>query len=288
MKHRLHIRRLFLFFFALHASPATLHATEVQRIISLAPSATEMVFALGMGDRLVGVSVYCDYPPEAQKIERVGTFLTPNVEAIVAKQPDVIIAMPSPGNQSSVEALRRLGLRMLLVDPQTVAEIEASLVTVGRELGREDAAHALVGRIEARLAALRGQLADAPQRSVLMVVGQTPLIAVGAGTFQDELIRMAHGHNVAAAGGGTWPHLSIELAIAAAPEVIIDTSMGNEERIGAAPAMAFWKGFPTIPAVREGRVYGYKEYRLLRPGPRVDEAFETIARFVHPERFQPR
>src|SRR5438445_6050611 len=96
--------------FTLHVSRVTLHAAEVQRIISLAPSVTETVFALGMGDKLVGVSVYCDYPPQAQRIERVGNFLTPNIEAIIAKHPDVVIAVPSPGNQSGVEALQRLGL----------------------------------------------------------------------------------------------------------------------------------------------------------------------------------
>ena len=265
-----------------HCSPC---AADVQRIISLAPSVTETVFALGLGDRLVGVSVYCDYPPEAQRIDRVGTFLTPNVEAIVAKRPDVIIAVPTPGNQGSVQALRRLGLRVILVDPNTVAEIKESLLTIGRDLDHEAAARALVARIDAQIAGVQARLADAPLRKVLMVVGQTPLIAVGGGTFQDELIRMAHGDNLGAAAGGSWPRLSIEFAIAAAPEVIIDTSMGNEEQVGAAPAMEFWKVFPTIPAVRDGHVYGYKAYQVLRPGPRIGEAFEALARFIHPERF---
>jgi iron complex transport system substrate-binding protein len=110
-------------------------------------------------------------------------------------------------------------------------------------------------------------------------------VAVGTGTFQDELIRMARGINLAVAAGGVWPRLSIEFAIAAAPEVIIDTTMGNEERAGAEAAMEFWKAFPTIPAVRDRRVYGYKAYQLLRPGPRIAEAYEAIARFIHPERF---
>ena len=258
---------------------------EPMRIVSLAPSVTETIFALGLGDRLVGVSVYCDYPPEAERIDRVGTFLTPNVEAIVAKRPDVIMAVPSPGNQGSVQALRRLGLKVVLVDPNTVAQIKASLVTIGRELNHEAAARALVARIDAQIASVHARLDDVPARTVLMVVGQTPLIAVGTGTFQDELIRMAHGNNLAAAAGGSWPRLSIEFAIAAAPEVIIDTSMGNEEQVGAAPAMAFWQRFPTIPAVRDGHVYGYKAYQVLRPGPRIGEAFEAIARFIHPELF---
>ena len=262
-------------------------AAEVERIISLAPSVTETVFALGMGDRLVGVSVYCDYPPQAAKIDRVGNFLTPNMEAILAKRPDIIIAVPTPGNRGSVEALRGLGLRVLIVDPRTLAETEESLVVIGRAIGREAEGHALVARIEAGIAAVRGRLAGAPERRVLMVVGRTPLIAAGTGTFQDELIRMAHGKNLAAAAGGEWPHLSIEFAIAQAPEVIIDTTMGNEERAGAQAqaALDFWNAFPTMPAVQAHRVYGYKAYHLLRPGPRLAEAFEAIARAIHPERF---
>ena len=281
MKHRTVVTIIALLVLGLHHACAA----EVQRIISLAPSVTETIFALGLGDRLVGVSVYCDYPPEAAHIDRVGTFLTPNVEAIVAKRPDVIIAVPTPGNQGSVQALRRLGLQVVLVDPNTVAEIKESLVTIGRELGHEAAARALVARIDVHFAAVQARLDDAPARKVLMVVGQTPLVAVGGGTFQDELIQMAHGDNLARSAGSSWPRLSIEFAIAAAPEVIIDTSMGNEEQVGAAPAMDFWKAFPTIPAVHDGHVYGYKAYQVLRPGPRIGEAFEALARFIHPERF---
>src|SRR5512141_2742111 len=109
---------------AVWALVTPVHAADVARIVSLAPSVTETVFALGLGDRLVGVSVYCDYPPEVARIDRVGTFLTPNLEAIVAKRPDLVIAVPSPGNQSPVEAMQRLGLRVLVVDPRSVAQIE--------------------------------------------------------------------------------------------------------------------------------------------------------------------
>ncbi|MBI3783987.1 MAG: ABC transporter substrate-binding protein [Deltaproteobacteria bacterium] len=278
--------KLYLVVLLLFVTPSRVAAAEPQRIISLAPSVTETLFALGVGDRVVGVSVYCDYPPEATKIDRVGNFLTPNVEAIVDKKPDLIIVVPSPGNQNPVETLRRLGFPVLLVDPNTIAQIEEAIVTIAKAVGRETAGQALIATIEQRLAAIRARLAGAPQRKVLMVVGQTPLIAVGAGIFQDELIRMARGVNLGAQAGGSWPHISLELVIAAGPEVIIDTTMGNEERAGSGAALEFWKGFQTIPAVRLGRVHGYKQYQLLRPGPRIPEAFEAIARFVQPERFE--
>jgi iron complex transport system substrate-binding protein len=119
-----------------------------------------------------------------------------------------------------------------------------------------------------------------------MVVGQTPLIVAGAGTVQDELIRLAGGINLGAAAGKDWPHVSIEYAISAAPEVIIDSTMGSEVRAGEDNATLFWKAFPTIPAVKEGRISGYKAYEVLRPGPRIGDALEVIARFVHPERFR--
>lgn len=259
---------------------------QPQRIISLAPSVTETVFALGMGDRLVGVSVYCDYPPEAAKIDKVGTFLAPNIEAIVAHHPDLVIAVPSPGNHGPVEQLQQLGMSVLVVDPGSIAEIRQSFLTIGHALGRDAAAAELVAGVDRKIAEVQARLGDVPRRKVLMVVGQTPLIAAGTGTVQDELIRMAAGENVGARGGRGWPHLSIELAIAAAPDVIIDSTMGNEERTGAGAASEFWRSFPTIPAVREGRVVGFQAYEILRPGPRIAAAFATIARFVHPERFR--
>jgi iron complex transport system substrate-binding protein len=143
-----------------------------------------------------------------------------------------------------------------------------------------------LSHIEKRMADVRARTEGASRRRVLMVIGQMPLHAVGGGTFLDELITMAGGLNVGAQAGGSWPHLSLEFAISSRPEVIIDTTMGNEERAGAGSATAFWDGFPMIPAVRDGRVYGHMEYHLLRPGPRIAEALETIARFIHPERFE--
>jgi iron complex transport system substrate-binding protein len=269
-------------------SPATVvHADDApRRIVSLAPSLTETVFALGLGDRVVGVSVYCDYPPQVKDLDKVGTFITPNVEAIVAKQPDVILAIPSPGNRSPVESLERLGFKVVVVDPLTLDGIRKSLIEIGEELGVEERARQLVGEIDSQVKKLRARLKGVQPRKVLMVVGQNPLIVAGRETVQDELIRLAGGINLGAAAGKDWPHVSIEYAIAAAPEVIIDSTMGSEIREGESRAADFWKAFPTIPAVKAGRISGYKAYEVLRPGPRIGEALEIIARFVHPERFE--
>lgn len=268
---------LVLLGFIVLAGPAT-----AMRIISLAPSVTETVFALGAGSEVVGVSTYCDYPPEVAKLPRVGTFLTPSIETIIALRPDVIIGVPTPGNEEPVKMLQSVGFKVVIVQPDTIQQTRDSIATIAQALKREAAGQRLVHEIDARLAAVQERLREAPWRRTLMVVGQQPLVAVGSGIFQDELIRMARGINVAADSGLAWPHLNLETVIAWAPEVIIDTSMGTEEN---ARVLDFWKQFPSLPAVREQRLYGYRSYQLLRPGPRMPEAFETIARAIHPEKF---
>jgi len=258
-----------------------------QRIISLAPSITEILFALGVGDRVVGVSTYCDYPPEVARIDRIGTFLQPNVERILAKRPDLVIGVPSPDNRAPVERLQEIGVRVLVVNPERIADIFAAIRTIADAAGVPERGADLVARIQRDLDAVSAKLADAPRPRVLMLVGRSPFIAAGPRTYQDELVTLAHGDNLTAAAAQPWPSVTLEFIVAHAPEVIIDASMGSEETADRASALAFWKDFPTVPAVRAQRIYGYHAYELLRPGPRVAQTLETVARFIHPERFPP-
>jgi len=253
------------------------------RVISLAPSVTETLFALGAGDEVVGVSTYCDYPPEATKITRVGSFLTPNIEQIIALKPDVIIGVPTPGNEEPVKTLQNLGFKIVIVPADTVEQTRTSIEMIARALARDADGRRLIEHFDTRLTAVQRRLHGAPPRRVLMVVGQKPLVAVGSGTFQDELIRMAGGINVASVTGLAWPHLNLEAVIDWAPEVIIDTSMGTEENT---QVLGFWKQFSSLPAVREQHLYAYRSYEILRPGPRIPEALDMIARAVHPERYE--
>lgn len=254
-----------------------------RRIVSLAPSVTETLFALGAGEQLVGVCSFCDFPQEVERIARVGAYTTPNVEAIIAAAPDLVIGVP-PNNPEAIAALVRAGLKVIVVQVDIIAQVEAAIRTIAYEAGRETQGEQLLAEMQARMAAIQARIADAPPRRVLMVVGQNPLIAVGSNIYLHELITRARGINIAAATGQMWPQLSLEFAVANQPEVIIDGSMGSEEQ---APDQRFgiWKNFPALPAVRDGRLYGGRSYTLLRPGPRLPEAFEEIARFLHPERF---
>jgi iron complex transport system substrate-binding protein len=278
------MRAALCFFLAiiLLAAAAPVHA-GANRIISLAPSITEVLFALGVGSRVIGVSTYCDYPPEAAQVEKVGTFLAPNIERIIAKKPDLIIAVPSPANRNAVESVRDLGLQVLVVDPESVTSIFEAVATIAAAVGVPEAGTALRDRVQARLAAVRARLEGVATRSVLMAVDHRPLIVAGSGTYQDELITLAGGSNLGRQAGSHWPQVGIEFVVAQGPEVIVDTTMGTDE---AVKPTDFWNLFTTIPAVREKRIYGARAFILLRPGPRVAESVETMARFIHPERFE--
>jgi len=248
------------------------------RIVSLAPSVTETLFALGVGSRVVAVSDYCDYPPEARRLPKIGSFLDPSVEAIVAQRPDVVIGVPSPGNHTAVETLQSLGIRVAVSDPEHLADLAPVTRMIAAAAGVPEAGERLIAEIDRGMDAVRARVATQPLRRVLMAIGQDPLVAVGDTSFLGELIVAARGINVAPPGN-PWPHVNVEYVVARDPEVIIDSSMGTEEGSAAA---RFWERLPSIAAVREHRVYAFRDYRALRPGPRLPAAFEHLARLIHP------
>ncbi|MGH7934782.1 MAG: ABC transporter substrate-binding protein [Candidatus Binataceae bacterium] len=252
------------------------------RIVSLAPSVTETLFALGAGKEVIGVSRYTDYPPQAAKLPEVGTFLTPNLEAIVALRPTLIIGPAESSDRREVRALGAMGYGILMVNDNSIAGIEQSILHVGDRIGRADAARQLVKRIRMHIAAVQERLKDEPRKRVLMVVGHQPMVAVGRGTFLDELLKLAHGDNIADAAVQPWPRLSVEYIIATRPQVILDGQMGSD----AAAPDGFWSKYPTIPAVKYHHIYGYPQDPVLHPGPRIWQALEILARLIHPDAFR--
>lgn len=264
------------------AAPAiAASAGRAQRIVSLAPSVTETLFALGAGDEVVGVSQYCDYPPAATRLPRVGSFLTPNVEAIIGLRPTLVIGLGLSSDTRELGVLRATGCGVMITSDDSLAEIEAGIGNVGERIGRAEAARAMLSSINAEIDAVRAKVAGTQRVRVLMLVGHEPIYAVGARTYLDDLLTIANSENVADASGQQWPQLSIEYIIAARPDVILDGQMGN----GAAAPSHFWERFPIIPAVRNHRVYGYPQNPVLHPGPRVGKSLELIAAMIHPERF---
>lgn len=267
--------------YALALAPAA-HAAARMRIVSLAPSITETLFALGAGPDVVGVSEYCDYPPQVRDLPRVGSFLTPNLEAIIALRPTLVVGLELSSDVRQIRALKSMGYPVLMVSADTLQQIEASIETVGARINRQPQAHRLVAEIAAQIAAVQQRLANVKPDRALMLVGHQPIVAVGTGTYLDELMRIARADNIAAGAGEQWPHLSMEYIIAMRPEVVLDGSMGSEQSASS----GFWERYPEIPAVRDHRVFGYAQDPILHAGPRVGQSLEIIARMIHPEAWQ--
>jgi iron complex transport system substrate-binding protein len=253
---------------------------EPRRIVSLAPSVTETLFAVGAGEEVVGVSELSDFPSQARRVDRVGSYLKPNVEAVVAHRPDVVIAVPSPGNREAVESLVELGLPVVVVEEgPTLDDIYASIEKIASEARRPAEGRELIARLCGQVDAVRRRVAPLRRVRVLMIVGENPLIAVGDQNLLDELLRFAGAENVAA-GLGRWPRLSVEFLVKSSPEVIIDSSMGDEaDRVGS-----FYDDLG-LEAAHKGRVHTIRIDEVLRPGPRVGQGLDRLARLIHPEAF---
>jgi len=254
-----------------------------RRIISLAPSVTETLFAIDAEDELVGVSDFCDYPDAAKKIDRVGSYLKPNVEAIIAKRPDLVIAVPSPGNREEVQALETVGVETLVVaEGPSIEHVFDAMGKISAAVGRRERGKALVASIRAELGATAGRVAARPKRRVLMIVGRNPLVAVGRPNLIDEILVSLNAENLAA-GLGSWPRLSLEFVVREQPDVVLDGSMGGEATLDT----SFYSGLE-LDAVKGGRVHALRLDEVLRPGPRIAAGAERLARLVHPEAFAER
>jgi len=261
---------------------STTRGTVIPRkIVSLAPSVTETLFALGLGDRLVGVTTFCNYPAEALRISKIGSYVKPSIEAILAKQPDLVIGISGITDQETIKQLERLGLKTLVIPLSSLRDIFGSIRLLAQVTGRPGRGAELLSQVERQLGRVQERVEKAKRRRVLMVVGLRPLVAVGPGSYIHELLTFAGGMNIVEGSTQPWVRLPLEYVIAKAPQVIIQGVMGSERD---SPGQ-YWKDLSSIPAVQEGRLYSYASDKILRPGPRIGEALEEIARLIHPECF---
>lgn len=255
-----------------------------KKIVSLAPSVTETIFALGLGDRLVGVTTYCDYPAAAKRLPKIGSFMNPSLEAIVAKRPDLVIGVSGATDPAKAREMEALGLRVDLISLSSLAEILDSIKIIARLLGAPEAGETVASKITGQVRDVKKRIQHVTRRSVLLLVGFRPLIAVGRKNFIDELITLAGGENITGGASQPWLNIPEEFVVAKAPQVIIEAGMGSERD----DSHKRWRDLASIPAVKQGRVYSYPSDKILRPGPRVGEALEDIARLIHPECFASR
>ena len=247
------------------------------RLVSLAPSMTEVLFALGAGPYVVGVSDHCDHPPEVAGLPRVGSFLLPVVESVLALEPDLVITPPSPGNRNAVEALIRAGVAVEVVGEGTIADLRYAIARLGSRLAMGPEAGRLLARLDAELAALPGAGTEQSRPRVALVLTRRPLVLAGPDSYLGELIELAGGDNIATAAGGPWPRVAWEFLVASAPEVIIDLSMDG---VGSTAALKAWRDHGELPAVAGGRVHAPDTGLYARPGPRLGQAARGLAEMI--------
>lgn len=258
-----------------------------QRIVSLAPSNTEILFALGLADRVVGVTDYCNYPPEAKQKPSIGGFSTPNMEKLVALAPDLVLAAPIHETEV-IPQLEKKGVTVFALAPKTIDEVLESITLVGKITGEEKEAAKLVAGMRTRIEAVTDKtdnLSPEQRPRVFYIVWHDPLMTAGRGTFHDELIRKAGGINIAGDLSG-YPSISLETVVQVSPQVIISgVGMGT----GLDAPMQFALTEPRLrstDARQQGRVYAMDTDIADRAGPRIVDALEQFAQDIHPELFK--
>ncbi len=278
---------------ALALLPAALAtAAAPARIVSTAPSVTEILYALGLGPRVAGVTSYCRYPPEAAAKPKIGTFLQPDYERILALRPDLVLVLKNPAGVTA--RLRQLGLRAEELDQDSIASTLACVTRVGELTETRPAAARLTRELRAGLEEVRAKVeaAGVPRRRVLFLVGRAPgtlqgMVGAGPGAFIDELLSIAGATNVLAGSPIQYPKVSLETVLTRDPEIILD--MGDfahaEGRPGQRPeeVIALWRQYPQLRAVRSGRVRVVGDDIYVRPGPRMAAAARGMLALVHPE-----
>ncbi|MCW8985281.1 MAG: helical backbone metal receptor [Thermoanaerobaculales bacterium] len=260
-----------------------------QRIVSLAPSLTETLFALGLGDRVVGVTRYCAHPPEVLELPKIGGHLDPNFEAIVSLEPDLVVAIPS--SHESGSRLETLGIRVLEVDQHDVEAVLESVSAVAEACGVIDRGTALRAEMERRLARVASAVAGAPRPRAVVVVGHQTLDesvrsvwAAGRDTFYDGVVQIAGGVNAIDGGLARYPEISREGLASLDADVVLDVIAGLEARnLDPEKVRAGWMQLTELRAVRERRVNVLIGDQMVVPGPRLPEMVEAVARALHPD-----
>lgn len=261
-------------------------AAPPARIVSLVPSVTETIFALGGEARLAGRTDWCDSPPAARDKPSVGGMINPSLEAIATLKPDLVIATDEGNREETAVQLRRLGIPTYLVHAHRVAEMLDMIARLGALVERPDAVAPLVQSIQARIDDVRRRVAGRRPPAVLYVLWPEPLIVPGRASHITELIDLAGGRSITASVGESYVRLSLEAAVARAPDVIV---LADHSRAGTAAGRQSpekWQRLTSVPAIRDGRLHSIDLSILHRYGPRVAEGLELLARMLHPEAFE--
>jgi iron complex transport system substrate-binding protein len=254
-------------------------AEIAHRVVSLSPSTTEALVAVGARDALVGRSRYCDFPESVLTLPEVGGFVDPNFEAIVALRPDLVTGARGPAGAQMADRLAALGIATYFPETESLPAIDAMILGLGARTDHAASAGQVVAALRAREAAIKSAVASLPRTRTLLVFGLVPIVVAGPRSFADEMLTTAGGANVVTEGG-PYPTLGMERIFALDPEVIVDASM--QESRGSERITTDTPGWRELHAVKAGRVIALRDEAVLRPGPRVGAGILVLARAIHP------
>jgi iron complex transport system substrate-binding protein len=256
-----------------------------ERIISLAPSNTEILFALGLGEKVVGVTDYCDYPDEAKTKEKIGGFADPNMEKVISLKPDLVLATGM--HQKPVEQLEKLNVPVIVLNPGNIQGMLNSIEIIGTATGRLVQAKELVNSLKARINNVEGRVAGLVEKQRLKVyyeVWPSPYTTAGPGTFVNDIIEKAGGQNIAADADKQYPQYSQEMIIAKNPDIIIFSHHGSTRQ--SADDILKRPGWENISAIKNKKVFYVDEDIVQRATPRLVDGLERFAEIIHPELFK--
>jgi iron complex transport system substrate-binding protein len=260
---------------------------HADRVVSLAPNLTEIVFALGDEDHLAGDTNFCDYPPEALQKPHVGGMQNPSLDAIVALKPDLVLATKAINLRGTVDALDRIGVPVYVTDaPHSLEDMIVSIEHVGAALGMEKSAAEVSGRLRQRLSDLDRRLTGTAPRRVFFVVQTAPVISAGRNTFIADALRHAGGRSIIETSA-EWPHISLEAIVHLQPEFLIFASAHAGETQRDIEDLRSNPGWRDLKAIQEGKIVVLSD-AINRPAPRLVDAVEQLARALHPEVFASR
>jgi iron complex transport system substrate-binding protein len=252
-----------------------------QRIVSLAPSITEIIFQLNQGSRLKGATQYSNYPPQALSLPKVGSYIRLDLERIIALEPDLCMAIKDGNPKEIVDRLQSMQIPVYVVDPRNLETVIQTIEEVGSLLNVSENAKILANRMRDRLKRIKAKVASTDKRPrVFIQIGISPIISVGSQTFIHDLISMAGGINVAA-GYNAYPRFSREQVLALSPDVIIITSMARQAVFQQIKDQ--WSRWPNMPAARNQQIFVVDSDVFDRPSPRLLDGLETLVQLIHPE-----
>ena len=263
----------------------TIHE-KPERFISLAPSNTEILFALRLAQEVVGVTTFCNYPPEAKDKEKVGGFSDPNIEKIVSLKPDLVLATGM--HKKVVGELANLGINVMVLDAKSVQEVMNAIQLVARIAGKTDVADEVIGEMQKKIDLVKSAVKDIPEGKrvkAFYLVWDEPIMTAGPNTLLHDLITLAGGVNIARDAGQQYPTYSLEVLVAKNPDVIMAPRVHGGG--GIDPEKIRTKtGWNVISAVKNNRVYLLEDDLVSRPGPRIVDGLLEVARALYPERFE--